>query len=135
MPTEALGKFFYCFSFLSRFFEHAHSLAEEGLYCRRRSFVLFEEVTNRFGFLRPGFLAGFPSCLMHDRCCDSCPLLSNRDSSGAKKRSMMGFNFFWHISVYILFSRFQWLSMGLMLVRWRFYRIGEFKLNPRLLHY
>ena len=55
---------------------------------------LIEEVTNKFGLLRPGFLAGSPSCLMHDRCCDSCPLLSNRDSSGAKKRSMMGFQFF-----------------------------------------
>ena len=42
---------------------------------------------------------------MHDRCCDLCPLLSNRDSSGAKKRSMMGFQFFLaYFGLYIIFK-------------------------------
>ena len=104
VPTEALVVFFYRFGFfLSWFFEHAHSSAEEVFHRRRRSFINSRRSQTVLDFFDLGF-TGSPSCLMHDRCCDSCPLLLNRDSSGAKKRSMMGFNFFWHISVYIFFQ-------------------------------
>ena len=93
MPTEALGNFFCCYSFLSCFFEYAHSSAEEVFHRRRRNFINSRRSQTVLDFFDLGF-TGSPSCLMHDRCCDLCPLLSNRDSSGAKKRSMMGFQFF-----------------------------------------